>query len=154
MISIIKIQVGYPWYAIIFSLKKGAVMLKEFKEFISKGNVLEMAIGIIVGAAFKAIVDSLVADILTPVLNVVTGGIDFKSWVISAGPMNFAIGNFINTIVSFLIIAFVMFLIVKAFNKMKRQEVAAEPTTKTCPYCKSEIALDATRCPHCTSELQ
>lgn len=131
-------------------------MLKEFKDFIARGNVLDMAIGVIVAGAFKAIIDSLVADLLTPLLSGVTGGVNFKDWVITAGDMQFGVGTFINTILSFLIIAFVMFLIVKAFNRARAKKAPAEeaaPTTKTCPYCKSEIDIEATRCPHCTSEL-
>ena len=129
-------------------------MLKEFKEFIARGNVLDMAVGIILGASFKAIVDSFVQDIITPVLSTLTAGVQFKDWVLTVGNVQFAVGAFINTIVSFLIIAFVMFLIVKAFNRMRRkQEPPKAPTTKVCPYCFSEIPLAATRCPHCTSEL-
>ncbi len=131
-------------------------MIKEFKEFISRGNVLDMAVGVIIGAAFKAIVDSLVADIITPILNVFLQGVNFSEWVVKAGPIQFAVGNFINNIISFLVIAFVLFLIVKAINKaqaLNKKEEAPAPTTKTCPYCKSVIPLEATRCPHCTSEL-
>ena len=129
-------------------------MLKEFKEFFARGNVLDMAVGIILGASFKAIVDSFVQDIITPVLSTLTAGVQFKDWVLTVGNVQFAVGAFINTIVSFLIIAFVMFLIVKAFNRMRRkQEPPKAPTTKVCPYCFSEIPLAATRCPHCTSEL-
>ncbi|MDY3052783.1 MAG: large conductance mechanosensitive channel protein MscL [Ndongobacter sp.] len=131
-------------------------MLKEFKDFIARGNVLDMAIGVIIAGAFKAIIDSLVADLLTPLLSGVTGGVNFKDWVVTAGSMQFGVGTFINTIISFLIIAFVMFLIVKAFNRARAKKTPAEkaaPTTKTCPYCKSEINIEATRCPNCTSEL-
>lgn len=129
-------------------------MIKEFKEFIEKGSVLDMAVGVVLGAAFKAIVDSLVADILTPLLSFLTAGVDFRSWVVSVGPINFAVGNFINNIISFLLIAFCMFLLVKAANRAKRNQPApVEPTTKTCPYCHTEIPLAATRCPHCTSKL-
>ena len=128
-------------------------MIKEFKAFIARGNVLDMAVGLIMGAAFKAIVDSLVADLITPILNVFLNGVNFKEWTITAGPIVFSIGNFLNAVFSFLVIAFVMFLMIKAFNKMYSPKEAA-PTTKTCPYCKSEVALDATRCPHCTSTLE
>lgn len=130
-------------------------MFKEFKEFIAKGNVLDLAVAVILGAAFKAIIDSLVADIITPILNVFTAGVDFSKWVLSVGPINFAVGNFINSAISFLLIAFVLFLVVKSMNALKRKEEAeAVATTKVCPRCKSEIAIDATRCPHCTSELE
>lgn len=129
-------------------------MIKEFKDFIARGNVLDMAIGVVVGAAFKAIIDSLVADIITPVLNVFLQGVNFSEWTVGLGPINFAIGNFINAVVSFLIIAWLMFMIVKAANIAKKEEAPSAPTTKVCPYCKSEIDIDATRCPHCTSELE
>lgn len=128
-------------------------MIKEFKDFIRKGNVLDMAIGVVIGAAFKAIVDSLVEDLLTPLLSAFTAGVDFKDWVVTVGNINFAIGNFINNIISFLIIAFCMFLIVKTFNRFKKKEEVAEPTTKTCPHCMEKVNIEATRCPHCTSEL-
>lgn len=128
-------------------------MIKEFRDFIQKGNVLDMAIGVVIGAAFKAIVDSLVEDLLTPLLSAFTAGVDFKDWVVSVGNINFALGNFINNIVSFLIIAFVMFLIVKAFNKFKKKEKVAAPNTKTCPYCMESVNIEATKCPHCTSVL-
>ncbi|MDD7593724.1 MAG: large conductance mechanosensitive channel protein MscL [Peptoniphilaceae bacterium] len=125
-------------------------MIKEFKEFISQGSVLDTAVGIIIGAAFKAIIDSFIADLITPLLNVFLGNINFKDWVVTVGPINFAVGNFINNVLSFLVIGFVMFLLVKAANKMRKQKAA---TTKTCPHCQTEIPIGATRCPHCTSEL-
>ena len=128
-------------------------MLKEFKEFIARGNVLDMAIGVVIGGAFKAIIDSLVADILTPILSIFTAGVNFKEWTVQAGDASFAVGNFINAIISFLLIAFVMFLIVKAANRMRKQQ-AADPTTKQCPHCLTDIPIGATRCPHCTSELK
>lgn len=128
-------------------------MIKEFKDFIQKGNVLDMAVAVVLGAAFKAIVDSLVEDLITPLLSAFTAGVDFKNWVVSVGNINFTVGNFINNVISFLIIAFVMFLIVKAFNKFKKEEEKAEPTTKTCPHCMEEVNIEAKRCPHCTSEL-
>ena len=126
-------------------------IIKEFKEFIAKGNVLDMAVGIIIGSAFTAIVTSLVEDILTPIITAFTADLNFKD-------LNFhgiMYGNFINAVISFLLTAIVLFTIIKTINKMKREkpEETVEPTTKTCPYCKSEIAIDATRCPHCTSEM-
>lgn len=125
-------------------------MLKEFKEFVVHGNVLDMAIGIIFGAAFKSIIDSLVADLITPIIGFALEGIDFRDWVLEVGNIRFGIGNFINTIISFLIIAFILFLIVKTTNRLRKEKVA---TTKICPFCKTEIDKDASRCPHCTSEL-
>lgn len=129
-------------------------MIKEFKEFIARGNVLDMAVGLVMGAAFKAIVDSLVADLITPILNVFLNGVNFQEWTIQAGSIEFAIGNFLNAVFSFLVIAFVMFMLIKAVNRMHKPKEAAPAKTKTCPYCKSEVDIDATRCPHCTSTLE
>ena len=131
--------------------------MKEFKEFISRGNVMDMAVGIIIGGAFTAIVNSLVADIINPLLGCFVS-MDFSAWTIPlVGEAALGIGNFINAVISFLIMAFILFSIIKAMNKAasigKKPEEPAEPTTKICPYCKSEIAIEATRCPHCTSQL-
>lgn len=126
-------------------------LVKEFKEFAMKGNVLDMAIGVIVGGAFGSIVSSLVEDLITPIIGAIFGQPDFSG--IKIGPVQ--LGNFINAVVNFLIIAICLFAVVKAINKLKKpapEEPAAEP--HLCPYCKSEIAEDATRCPHCTSELK
>lgn len=152
--------------------KKGLV--GEFKEFIMRGNVVDLAVGVIIGGAFGAIVNSLVNDIIMPVISLFTKGIDFANLFIQldggekfatleaaqeAGVAVLAYGNFISAIINFLIMALVIFLLVKAINKVhtigKKEEPAEEeaPTTKTCPFCKSEIAIEATRCPHCTSEL-
>ena len=142
-------------------------MLKEFKEFISRGNVLDMAIGVIIGGAFGTIIKSLVDDILMPLIGVALGGVDFQELFLSLDGKTYAslaqateeggailrYGVFINAVVMFLLISLCLFFIVRAFNHMRREEPAA-PTTKACPYCKSEIAIDATRCPHCTSELE
>ncbi len=143
-------------------------MLKEFKEFISRGNVLDMAVGVIMGGAFGAIAKSLVDDILMPLIGVALGGVDFQELFISLDGKTYAslaqateeggailrYGVFINSIVMFLLISLCLFFVVRAFNQMRRKEEPAAPTTKVCPYCKSEIAIDATRCPHCTSELE
>lgn len=131
--------------------------MKEFKEFISRGNVMDMAVGIIIGGAFTAIVNSLVADIINPLLGCFVS-MDFSAWTIPlVGEAALGIGNFINAVISFIIMAFILFSIIKAMNKAasigKKPEEPAEPTTKICPYCKSEIAIEATRCPHCTSQL-
>lgn len=133
--------------------------MKEFKEFISRGNVMDMAIGIIIGSGFTAIVNSLVGDIVTPLLSLLTGGIDFSGLSIvlgvgeNAATLNY--GAFIEAIIDFVLIALVIFILIKAMNKFSRKkEVTAEATTKECPFCKSEIAINATRCPHCTSELE
>lgn len=135
-------------------------VLNEFKAFISRGNVMDMAVGVIIGGAFTAIVNSLVNDLLNPILGVITGGVDFSKLAITIGkgenPVVFAYGSFLSAIINFLLIAFVLFMIIKAINKLnrnKKQETPTEPTTKICPFCKSEIAIGATRCPHCTSEL-
>ena len=132
---------------------KGDFMFKEFKEFISRGNVIDMAIGIIMGSAFTAIVKSMVDDLLMPIIAGLTAGVNYEDLVINIGGASLKIGNFINAIISFLIIAFVMFLIVKAINSLHKKE-EEEVTTKDCPYCQSEIDIKATRCPHCTSKLE
>lgn len=145
--------------------------IKEFKEFIARGNVLDLAIGVIIGGAFGKIVSSLVDDIIMPLIGVITGGVDFTQKYIALDGNTyeslakakestavFAYGNFIQNIVNFLIIALVIFIIIKNVNKIqslgKKEEEAAAPTTKECPYCKSEIPIEAIRCPHCTSELK
>lgn len=133
--------------------------MKEFKEFIAKGNVMDMAVGIIIGGAFTAIVNSLVNDILMPVLSLLTGGFDFTSLCIVLGEgedaATFNYGAFIAAVINFLLIAFVIFILIKSINKLSRKkpEEPAPATTKECPFCKEQIAKDATRCPHCTSEL-
>ena len=147
----------------------------EFKQFIMRGNVIDMAVGIIIGAAFTKIVNSMVADVLMPPLGLLLGKVDFSNWFIvlkpgADGVRNFAtmtaaqdagattlnLGLFLNAIISFLIVAFCVFLLIKAINKLNKPAPApaAAPTTKKCPYCCSEMALEATRCPHCTSEIK
>ena len=130
--------------------------MKKFREFISKGNVMELAVGMIIGAAFTGIVSSLVNDIIMPLISILTGGVSFESWNITVGTASVNLGTFVAAILNFIIIALVIFGIVSAISKMRakmeKEKEAAAPTTKTCPYCKSEIPLDATRCPHCTSE--
>ena len=148
-------------------------MLKEFKEFTLRGNVVDMAVGIIIGAAFGTIVSSLVNDVIMPPIGLLLGGLDFANLFIllkagsppgsyvsladaqAAGAVTINYGVFINAVVSFLIVAVVMFLLIRTVNRMKREEEAppAEPTTKECPYCLSTIPIKASRCPHCTSEL-
>lgn len=130
---------------------------EEFKKFISKGNVLDMAVGIIIGGAFTSIVSSLVNDIINPLLGLF-GGMNFDqlAWNIT-GDVTLYYGRFITAVVNFLIMALIVFTLVKAMNtatsKFQKKEEPKAPTTKQCPFCKSEIALEATRCPHCTSEL-
>ena len=128
-------------------------MFKEFKEFIARGNVLDMAIGIIMGSAFTAIVTSMVDDILMPIISGLTAGIDYQDIVVNVGGASLKVGNFINAVISFLIIAFVMFLIVKGLNSLHKEEAEEEVTEKECPYCKSSSPVEASRCPHCTSKL-
>ncbi len=142
-------------------------MLKEFKEFAMKGNVLDMAVGIIIGAAFGKIVSSFVGDVLMPVFSLLLGKVDFSSLFIDlsgqhlptleaakkAGAATLNYGIFINTIIDFLLIAFAIFMLVKQVNRFKRQPEAAAPTTKDCPFCASAIPIPASRCPHCTSQL-
>ena len=139
-------------------------LFEEFKKFISRGNVMDMAVGVIIGGAFTAIVNSLVNDIFMPVLSLITGGFDIAGMSVSFGvgdnaaTLNY--GAFLSAVINFLLIALVIFCIIKAMNtakdKMirKAEEEPKAPTTKKCPYCMSEIDIQATRCPHCTSELQ
>ena len=139
--------------------------LEEFKAFISRGNVMDMAVGVIIGASFKAIVDSLVTDIINPILGIF-GGKDFSQYKIQLfGEATLNYGNFISSIINFLIMAFIIFCIIKLLNTMndlagklkkkkEEEEVPQAPTTKICPFCKSEIAIEATRCPHCTSNIE
>ena len=144
-------------------------MLKEFKEFVMRGNVLDLAIAVIIGAAFGGIVTSLVNDVLMPPLGLALGKVDFKDLFISlngqsypslaaaktAGAPVVAYGQFINTVINFLVVAFVIFLIVKQANRFKKPEPApAAPSTKECPHCASTIPLKAVRCPNCTSDLR
>ena len=148
-------------------------MFKEFKEFAMRGNVVDMAVGIIIGAAFGTIVKSLVDDVIMPPIGLLLGNVDFSNLFITlkegatagpyltlaeakkAGAVALSYGAFFNTIVSFIIVAFSVFLLVKGMNKMKRQEEAppAAPTTKECPHCLSTIPIKATKCAHCTSNL-
>jgi large conductance mechanosensitive channel len=144
-------------------------MLKEFKEFAMKGSVLDLAIGVIIGAAFGKIVTSLVEDVIMPPIGMVMGKVDFANLFISlngqaypsvaaakaAGAPTINYGMFLNNVLSFIIVAFVIFIVVKAINKMKREPApqAAGPESKDCPYCATSISLKATRCPNCTSEL-
>ena len=131
-------------------------MFKEFKEFVMRGNVLDLAIAVIIGGAFGKIIGSLVNDILMPLIGLVMGGLDFTTLNVTVGDAVVAYGNFIQTTVDFIVIAFVIFLVVKVANKTKKEEpvpAPAEPTTKECPHCFSEISIKATRCPNCTSEL-
>jgi large conductance mechanosensitive channel len=141
-------------------------LANEFKKFAMRGNVIDMAVGIIIGAAFGKIVDSLVKDVLMPPIGLLLGKVDFSDLkiVLTEGenPVSINYGLFINALISFIIVAFAVFILIKAINKLqekmikeeKAEEVAAEPTTKACPYCCSEVAIKATRCPHCTSELK
>lgn len=145
------------------SKKKGSGFVAEFKKFIMRGNVLDMAVGVIVGGAFTAIVTSLNQDILTPILGVF-GGTDFSHLTVTLGSGETApvlcYGNFITAVINFVITALVIFCLIKLINTVsnklshKEEEKPAAPTTKKCPFCKSEIAIDATRCPHCTSQLE
>jgi len=145
-------------------------MIKEFKEFIKRGSVLDLAIGIVIGAAFAAVVNSMVNDIIMPPIGYMLRGVNFSDLYISldgqqyesltaaqdAGAATINYGLFINAIITFLVVSLVIFLIIKAFNRMQRTEedTPAAPTTKECPYCLSQIALKASRCPNCTSQLE
>lgn len=142
-------------------------MLKEFRDFAMRGNVVDMAVGIVIGAAFGKIVSSFVNDILMPPIGLLLGGVDFSDLFINlsgqpleslaaakaAGAATINYGLFINTVLDFAIIAFAIFIVIRQMNRLRRPEPKAAPTTKACPYCLSTIALAATRCPHCTSQL-
>ncbi|MGD8869805.1 MAG: large conductance mechanosensitive channel protein MscL [Gemmatimonadales bacterium] len=145
-------------------------MLKEFKEFAMRGNVMDMAIGIIIGAAFGKIVTSLVNDVIMPPIGLLLGNVDFTNLYLNMSGETFAslaeaeaagaplikYGVFLNTVLDFIIVAFVIFLVVRQMNRLQRKEEAppAEPTTKECPYCATEIPIKASRCPSCTSDLK
>lgn len=128
----------------------------EFKTFIMRGNVLDLAVGVIIGAAFQAIVTSLTSDIISPILGIF-GGMNFDQLVFTINGATIGYGKFITAVINFLIMAFIIFLIVKLVNKImsfgKKPEPEKEPTTKKCPFCCSEIDIKATKCPHCTSDI-
>jgi large conductance mechanosensitive channel len=148
-------------------------MLEEFKKFAMRGNVVDMAVGIIIGGAFGTIVKSLVADVIMPPVGLLLGGVDFADFFVTlqegttagpyatlaaaqeAGAVTISYGVFINAVISFLIVAFAVFLLIRAINKLQaeEEEEAEEPTERDCPYCLTSIAIKATRCPNCTSEL-
>lgn len=152
-------------------------MLKEFKEFATRGNIMDLAVGVVLGGAFQKIINSLVEDVIMPCISMLTGKVDFSDMVLTIGDASIRYGNFITAIVNFLIIAFSIFLAVKYINKLNKKmeniklgkidEIVAkvnkkekkkkapvpEPTVKVCPYCFSEINIKATKCPHCTSTL-
>lgn len=135
-------------------------MLKEFKEFALRGNVLDLAVGVIIGSAFQKLVTSLTNNLISPILGCFTE-VDFSGWTLKIGNLNLTYGAFITDVINFIIMAFIVFLIVKFMNKLsnlgKKEETAtvdAEPTTKVCPHCCSEINIKATKCPCCTSELE
>jgi large conductance mechanosensitive channel len=155
-------------------MSKKSGFMSEFKTFIMRGNVIDLAVGVIIGAAFQAIIKSLVDDLVMPVISIFTKGVDFTNMFVvigegeydtlaaaqEAGAAVFAYGNFINAVLNFLIMAFVIFVLVRSINKLrekaakKEEVVEAAPTTKTCPFCKSEIAIEATKCAHCTSDVE
>lgn len=155
--------------------KKGKGFIGEFKEFVMRGNVMDLAVGVIIGGAFQSIVSSLVNDVIMPVITLVTGGIHFENWFLAmdgnhyatyeeakaAGAAVIGYGTFLTAVINFLIMAFVIFLLVKGMNRLsdanplakKGETEEAEPTTKICPFCKSEIPVDATKCAHCTADM-
>ena len=149
-------------------------MMNEFKKFVMRGSVIDMAVGIIIGGAFTKIVNSMVADVMMPPLGLLIGKVDFSNWFVvikqgttagpyatiaeaqAAGATTMNLGLFLNAIISFVIVAFCIFLLIKAINKLNspKEQAPIPVSTKKCPYCCSEIALEATRCPHCTSEIK
>ena len=132
----------------------------EFKKFIMRGNVIDLAVGVIIGGAFQAIVSSLVDDIVTPLLGIILGKVDFSSLAVKIGEATINYGKFITAIINFFIMALVIFAIIKVINdvserlRKKPEEEEPAPTTKVCPYCKSEIDIEAVKCPHCTSDVE
>jgi len=128
-------------------------MLKEFRDFALRGNVMDLAVAVIIGGAFGKIIASLVNDILMPLIGLLLGGISFADLSATVGDAVIAYGLFIQAIVDFAVVAFVIFMIVRTMNKMKKQPAPADPTTKECQYCFSTVSIKATRCPHCTSQL-
>jgi large conductance mechanosensitive channel len=143
-------------------------MMREFREFIARGNVIELAVGIVIGAAFKSVIDSFVADILMPPIGLLMGGVDFDHLFLNlssthyetleaakaAGAPTLNYGLFINSIISFLIVAFSVFLIIRQYNRLHSTKTPAEqPKDKECPFCRMAVPIAATRCPHCTSQL-
>ncbi len=158
-------------------MKKKMKFIKEFKDFAMKGNVMDMAVGLVIGGAFQSIIKSLVEDIIMPFTALFTGSVDYTDWVIEVSTAQIRIGSFITALINFLILALSIFLALKVVNEIndrlekmnkevevklakklkkgkKKEEVVVEPETKTCPYCLSEVKYKATRCPHCTSELE
>ena len=154
-------------------------MLKEFKEFATRGNIIDMAVGVVIGGAFQKIINSLVTDIIMPAVSIITGKVDFSDMIFTVGEASIKYGNFITEVVNFLIIAFSIFLAIRYINKFHKKmeaislgqidklskkfgkkkdsnedEPAPEPTVKVCPFCYSEISYKASRCPHCTSVLE
>lgn len=150
-------------------------MLKEFKEFATRGNIMDLAVGVVIGSAFQSIINSLVNDIIMPAISILTGKVDFSNMMFTVGDASIKYGNFITAIVNFLIIAFSIFLAITYMNKLskkmeaislgqvekinkklgktKKEEPAPEPTVKICPFCYSEIPYKATKCAHCTSDI-
>ena len=128
-------------------------MLKEFRDFAMRGNVIDLAVGVIIGGAFGKIVASLVNDVLVPLIGLILGGVNLAEKAVTVGSAVVKWGAFVQTIIDFTIIAFVIFLIVRAMNRMKKPEPVAAPTTKECPHCFTAIPVKATRCPNCTSQL-
>lgn len=132
--------------------------LREFKDFAMRGNVLDLAVGVIIGGAFQKIVSSLVGDVISPLLGLF-GGISFDSFILRIGDVELKYGAFLTTVIDFIIMAFIIFLLVKGINRLnrlgkKKEEEIKEPTTKKCPYCCTEIDIEAVRCPNCTSSLE
>ena len=143
-------------------MEKKTGFFKAFKNFLLEGNAISMAVGVIIGAALKDLVTSLVDNIFSPIIGLVLGKVDFSSLSITIGKATIKYGAFITALINFVLMAFVVFLIVYLIDKAKesfkkltrKEEVAEEPTTKVCPYCQSEISIKATKCPHCTSDVE
>ncbi len=128
-------------------------MFREFKQFAMRGNVLDLAIGVIIGAAFGKIISSLVDNILMPLIGLMTGGLKFSELAITLNNTTINYGIFLQNVFDFLIVAFVVFMMVRAINRLKAPEPSSETLTKTCPYCITEVNIDASKCPNCTSQI-
>ena len=128
-------------------------MIKEFRDFAMRGNVIDLAVGVIIGGAFGKIIASLVNDVLFPLIGLLLGGINFAEKTVTFGAAVVKYGAFVQSIIDFVIVAFIIFLMVRTMNRLQKPAPAAEPTTKECPYCFSTISIKARRCPNCTSQL-
>ncbi|MDR1713822.1 MAG: large conductance mechanosensitive channel protein MscL [Coriobacteriales bacterium] len=135
------------------AVDKSSGLIKEFREFIARGNVVDLAVAVVMGTAFNAIINSIVNDLVNPLLGIIIGGIDFTSLALTVGSASFTYGNLISAVIHFILISLVIFLLIKVINKISRKKEEAPPDTQACPYCTSDIPKAAVRCPNCTTIL-